>query len=259
MGSHSKSRFLNKNLKALIELHTINELKKHNILKTERDESSIDLIKNAINNKDVSHNSSNTNNKSKNSFVSNIRTSNLGLENDQASLMISALEIGNVKAKDLMVPLNSIYKIDYNAEFTKDLFDEIIQLGYSRIPVYKNASNHCLCGILLTKKLIGNTHLICSQKAKNFKDYNLKLSKPIIVSPELSLINLLREFRSGRSHMAFVTKEVNTYQKILGLDEENSELSFISKQTVDFNLESDQNLEVLGKLNKIINLFTFYL
>ena len=254
----------------MIELHTVNELRKHNILKGEKDpksdsdnEKSINRSKNDHDDKNSKHAKSDntliikhdkiiTDNKVQNkanaSFVSNLDKHNqgLGLKNEQANIMIAALEIGNVKAKDLLIPIDNMYMIDYHGLFTKEKVEEIMVNGYSRIPVFKHGNKHFLSGILRTKNLIGNLHKITLNEPKIFSELNLKLSKPIIISPELSLINLLREFRNGRSHMAFVTNSVENFQRILGLDENNSELSGVSKFSVVFNNDHDKTIEILG-------------
>lgn len=227
-------------------------MRKHNIIKNEKfDEKIVKQIENNNNNNNPtkhvqSANDLNSKNKMKQSFVSNFGNNDLGLENDQAHIMISALEIGQVKARDIMIRTEDSYMLDYNGSINKQIVDEISLHGYSRIPIYKNGNKHFLTGILRTKYLIGKLSRINDNEVKIFRELNLKLSKPIIISPELSLINLLREFRKGRSHMAFVTNNVENFQKILGLDENNSEVSHASKFSAVFNNEHEQSVEILG-------------
>ena len=53
---------------------------------------------------------------------------------------------------------------------------------------------------------------------KSLKELNIPLSQPIVISPEMMAIDLLNEFRKGKSHMAFVTKDVEKMQKKFGLN-----------------------------------------
>ena len=57
---------------------------------------------------------------------------------------------------------------------------------------------------------------------ESIKDKSINLRKPIVVSPETNLLDLLKEFRQGKSHMAFVTEEVEVLQTKLGLSRSNS-------------------------------------
>ena len=50
----------------------------------------------------------------------------------------------------------------------------------------------------------------------------IKLKKPLVIHPNMTLVDLLREFRSGKSHMAFITEQVKSLQSKFGLNHNNS-------------------------------------
>jgi hypothetical protein len=51
---------------------------------------------------------------------------------------------------------------------------------------------------------------------KSLKNLGLELRPPLVVSPRVGLLDLLREFRKGKSHMAILTEQVSELQDKLG-------------------------------------------
>jgi len=185
LGEHHKSRFLNNDLKTLIELHTINALEKMDLMHKDSQES-------------VEH--------------------KLGLHDEQANLMISALEIREKKVIELMIPIKQTFSIDYDDVLDKFKLQLILDKGYSRIPVYSNHDTNDLIGLVRIKNLIG----VDFNQNKTLRQLGIELKKPLVISPRLSLIDLLRQFREGRSHMAFITEQVEELQDKFGLNKINS-------------------------------------
>lgn len=179
VGKHLKSRFANSDLKGLIELHTIDAIKKIN---NAPDEIAEDM----------------------------------GLLKEQAQMMIGALEIKEKKVKEIMIPIKNVTMIDYESELDQYTIENKLK-GFSRIPVYiKNPKN--VIGILRTKQLIGKD----LSKLKKLEELNVKLSAPLVIHPDTMAIDLIDDFSKGRSHMAFITENVEKLQKSFGLDNENS-------------------------------------
>jgi len=141
----------------------------------------------------------------------------LGLDQEQANLMISAIEIRKKNAKDIMIKFKDAYLIDYDKKLGERDIQEILEKGFSRIPVYYESNNNIL-GILRLKNLIGRDF----SNEKSLRDLNMKLKMPLIISPNLKIIELLREFIKGRSHMAIITNDVEMFQNKLGLNSANS-------------------------------------
>lgn len=127
LGEHHKSRFLNNDLKTLIELHTFNALDKI----------------------ESSHNDGHS--------ISSPRKSlpKMGLHDEQANLMISALEIREKKVYELMIPMDKTFMIDYDEILDKFKLQLILDKGFSRIPVYSDHNSNDIVGLLRIKNLIG--------------------------------------------------------------------------------------------------------
>ena len=142
----------------------------------------------------------------------------MGLNDEQANLMISALEMREKKVIELMIPIRNTFMIDYDDILDKFKLNLILDKGYSRIPVYSNHNKNDIVGLLRIKQLIG----LDFDQNKSLRQLGIELGKPIVISPRVSVIDLLREFRKGKSHMAFITEQVEDLQYKFGLNRSNS-------------------------------------
>jgi CBS domain containing-hemolysin-like protein len=80
----------------------------------------------------------------------------------------------------------------------------ILDKGFSRIPVYLN-DKHNIIGILRIKQLIGKNFSI----SKSLKELGIKLKTPLVFDPKTNAIDLLRELKKGKSHMAYIIDHVH--------------------------------------------------
>ena len=130
------------------------------------------------------------------------------LEPDALAMIEGALEVCEMRVRDIMIPRIQMVVLDYEAEIDS-ILKTVIDSGHSRFPVIDNAADE-IKGILLAKDLlqfsIGNNH-------SNF-DID-SLLRPAYFVPESKRLNvLLREFRSSRNHMAIIVDE---YVNLAGL------------------------------------------
>ena len=163
----------------------------------------------------------------------------MGLGQLEANLMISALEIKEKKVVEIMININDIYSIKFEEPIDKKKVAEILEKGFSRIPVFRNDDKNDLVGILRIKQLIN----VDFNLRKSIKDLGIRLKNPIVIPPTMTLVNLLREFRGGKSHMAFITEQVELLQYKLGLTRNNS-LAFNMKYNETF--EEANKIKILG-------------
>ena len=192
LGEQGKTRYQNQDLKCLVEMHTYEALKKI----SEEEEKNPYIPKDDIPKP----------------------SDKMGLGQLEANLMISALEIKEKKAVEIMINFNNIYSIKYEEPIDKAKVAEILEKGYSRIPVFRNDDKTDLIGILRIKQLIK----VDFNLKKSLKDLGIRMKPPLVIPPYMTLVNLLREFRSGKSHMAFITEQVELLQSKFGLNRNNS-------------------------------------
>lgn len=180
----------------------------------------------------------------------------IGLNDEQANLMISALEMREKKVIELMIPINKTFMIDYDEALEKFKLNLILDKGYSRIPVYSNHNTNDIVGLLRIKQLIG----VDFNQNKSLRQLGIELRKPIVISPKYSIIDLLREFRIGKSHMAFITEQVEDLQNKLGLNRSNSIKIDFCDDMGNWRNTKSKNIKILGiitledVIEKMINL-----
>ena len=121
VGTHTKSRFQNNDLKVLIEMHTHDALKKFNVIDDEEGAEERKHIREDI-----------------------------GLNEEQANLMISAIEMNQKLVFQKMIPIEKVVMFDYNTTIydSKDLDSK----GYSRVPIFEGSKNN-IVGIFIIYSL----------------------------------------------------------------------------------------------------------
>ena len=187
-------------------------------------------------------------NEEKNKNLSNEGDRKLALNEEEANLMLSALDMREKKVEDVMIPLEKVYTIDYDEIINDQKIKEIIQKGYSRIPVFSFNNQNDLMGIIRIKQLLG----LNFEQNKSLSDLNIKVRKPIVVHPNIPIIDLLKVFLNGRSHMAFITDNVEKIQYAYGLDRNNSMMDLNDKQNFRRNINSNSSILGIVTLEDVI-------
>jgi magnesium and cobalt transporter len=120
-------------------------------------------------------------------------------------MMEGVLRISEMRALDIMVaaPRIDMIDIDMNQD---ELFHQVIDIGHSRYPVFESHRENIL-GVLHSKDLL---------KLQRAPDFNIKaLLRNVLYVPESkSLVDLLRDFKKSRNHLALVVDE---FGRIAGL------------------------------------------
>lgn len=123
-----------------------------------------------------------------------------GLMDHQKTLMLkSVFELSNTQIKEIMIPENAIVSIsaDKNLQDALNLFS---LYQFSRIPVFDGESDNII-GMLHQKDLF---LILSKSQDKLLKD----IVRPIIFVPEsVKVLQLLKEFREQRMHIAMVVDE----------------------------------------------------
>ena len=143
------------------------------------------------------------------------------------------VKFGNIDVQEIMRSRIDVFAIDIAITFP-DLIKNILEAGYSRIPIFSESFDQ-IKGILYIKDLLPHIH-----KKEDFKWQSLV--RPPYFVPESKKINdLLKEFQSSKIHMAIVIDEYggtsgvvtleDILEEIVGeiTDEFDEEESFYSK------------------------------
>ena len=129
------------------------------------------------------------------------------IDKEAESIASKALKLGDITAKEIMVPKVDMVTIQIDEE-TNDVIQKIIDSGHSRYPVIGNERNEVI-GILLAKDILPKLF-------KGSVDFDLaEMLRDLNVVPETKKVDsLLEEFKQDRSHLAVVIDE---YGAICGL------------------------------------------
>lgn len=116
-------------------------------------------------------------------------------------MIVNIMEFDDTLAEEIMTPRTSIYMIDYD-EFDESKIDEILNQGYSRIPVFRENQDKIL-GVVNVKDLFKE------YAANDYKFINLdNCIKEAYFVPETKKIDiLLKEFQEMQNYMAILIDE----------------------------------------------------
>lgn len=134
-----------------------------------------------------------------------------GQNKDDEKILKGIVKFGNIEAKEIMRARVDITAIDIKTPF-KEVISQIIESGYSRIPVFSDTFDN-VQGILYVKDILPHYH-----KANSFNWQSL-LRPPYFV-PETKRINdLLEEFQTKKIHLAIVIDEYGGTSGIITLED----------------------------------------
>jgi putative hemolysin len=142
---------------------------------------------------------------------------------------------GNLDARDIMKPRMDVFAIDITTPY-RQVLDEIIHQGYSRVPVYDNFFDH-IKGILYIKDLL--PHI---SKSNTFKWQSL-LRPPYFVPESKRINDLLVEFQTQKIHMAVVIDEYGGNSGIVTLEDILEEIIGEIEDETD---ESEEMIQRVG-------------
>ena len=146
------------------------------------------------------------------------------LNPQQMGYFTGFLDIMNKKVGELMLPVEKVFKLNYKYKINKANIDKLIESGYSRIPIYEEDSNN-LIGILRVKDLIGKDLL----RTCLLNELDINLMEPIHITEDTLFLDLFEKFKSGKSRMAFIHKELKD-EKLLP---DNEDKNIINEEKIE--------------------------
>lgn len=84
------------------------------------------------------------------------------LSSYEVNLMTGILKLSRVTIKDAMIPMKKIFKISSSTKLDEKSMFDILDCGFSRIPVFKRKDKQHMMGYLLVKELIVVRHISVS-------------------------------------------------------------------------------------------------
>lgn len=166
----------------------------------------------------------------------------------QVNIIHGAIDLHNEVVRDYITSLYEVQCISDEAVLDAQLLNHLMNISYSRLPVYAK-SPHNIVGILQVKKLIA----VNPELQLKLKDANLKLMKPLKVRTSDNLLDLLLKFSKG-SHFAVVQDELNEHKTVGIITLEDVIERLLKKEIIDENdmdrFTHELSLRALGIIHK---------
>ncbi len=179
------------------------------------------------------------------------------LKEEGKKMITSIFAFDDLLAYEVMTPRTDVFSIDINAP-TEDYIDELMELRYSRIPVYEDDSDNII-GILYIKD-----YLIKAREAGfDNVDFRSILRKPYFVPETKNIDSLFFELQTTKQHIAILIDEYGGFSGIVTMediieevmgdiddeyDEDEPEIQKVADDTyiVDGSMDLDDIDEELG-------------
>ena len=159
---------------------------------------------------------------------------------EEQKILQGIVSFGNTDTKQVMRPRMDIFALNEESNYA-DIIPDIIENGYSRIPVYReNVDN--VTGILYIKDLLPYLN------QRDFKWTSL-LREPYFVPENKKLDDLLNDFKNKKNHLAIVVDEYGGTSGLISLED------IIEEIVGDISDEFDDEDLVYSKLDE--NNFVF--
>ncbi|KAJ1514866.1 hypothetical protein HMI54_013324 [Coelomomyces lativittatus] len=165
------------------------------------------------------------------------------LNTDEVTIIKAVLELRDKNVRTIMTPLEDTYMLSTEQLLDETKIQEIVDKGYSRIPVYRGHERKHILGMLLVKKLASyDPHL--QWKVKEFCHAIAPLP---IVSPQSACFETLDLFQTGRSHMAIVANGDVPFGSTCELDKEKTQMDVLGIVTLEDILEEMIGEEIIDE------------
>ncbi|TXK71554.1 gliding motility-associated protein GldE [Mesonia sp. HuA40] len=154
---------------------------------------------------------------------------------EEQKILQGIVSFGNTVAKQVMKNRMDVFALNKEQSF-KEVVDEIIENGYSRIPVYEDNIDQIL-GILYIKDLLPFL------EERDFKWQNL-IREAFFVPENKKLDDLLNDFKQKKNHLAIVVDEYGGTSGIISLED------IIEEIVGDISDEFDDEDLIYSKLDE---------
>ncbi len=111
----------------------------------------------------------------------------------------NVFRLSRTRVRDVLIPREEVTAVPNEID-PDDLLDLLRESGFTRLPVYEENLDH-IVGILHAKDLF---HLYARDRVVVMRD---AIRPATQIDPDLLIVDALRQFRSGRQHLAIIRKD----------------------------------------------------
>jgi metal transporter CNNM len=120
------------------------------------------------------------------------------LQGGQVKIIHGAIDIATKKVIDHMIHEEMIYSISEDALLDRNTIENIINSGFSRVPVHAKDNKKKILGILYSKRLA------TVKKNTQLRQSGISYKAPVYIRPENTLYELMEIFKQRSCNMVFV-------------------------------------------------------
>ncbi|MBB4119307.1 gliding motility-associated protein GldE [Mesonia hippocampi] len=154
---------------------------------------------------------------------------------EEQKILQGIISFGNTETRQVMQPRMDVFALEINQSYT-EVLTEIVENGYSRIPVYEDNLDN-IKGILYIKDVL--PHLT----EANLNWQNL-IREPYFVPENKKLDDLLNDFKTKKNHLAIVVDEYGGTSGLISLED------IIEEIVGDISDEFDDEDIIFSKLDE---------
>lgn len=127
------------------------------------------------------------------------------IENSKKDMLSGIFDMDETKAREVLTPRTDLIAVE-KQESLEDTIKIVLQSGHSRLPVYEDRIDN-ICGIIFAKDLL--RLMSDPKKAKDNIEVSLSdiMREPIFVPESKSLLEIFKELKRTKNHMAIVVDE----------------------------------------------------
>ncbi len=164
---------------------------------------------------------------------------------EEQKILEGIVSFGNTDTKQVMSPRIDIFALEIEESFA-DIYSKIVEMGFSRIPVYKDNIDQ-IEGVLFVKDLLPHID-------KEYFDWKILLREPFFVPENKKIDNLLKDFQTKKSHLAIVVDEYGGTSGLVSLEDIIEEIvgdisDEFDDENVNYSKIDDKNYLFEGKTN----------
>lgn len=160
------------------------------------------------------------------------------IEEDEKEMIHSIFEFGETSAKEVMTPRTSMFALEAD-QTIDEVWEEIKENGFSRIPVYDEEGIDNIIGILYLKDLLD---IVKSGKTDvPVGDY---LREVYFVPETKSIMEILEEFKRKKVHIAIALDEYGGTVGLLTIEDLIEEI--VGEIQDEYDKEEDELIKSVG-------------
>lgn len=159
-------------------------------------------------------------------------------------MIVNIMDFDDKLAYEIMTPRTSIYMLDYD-DFTTETITEVLKMGYSRMPVYRENTDNIL-GTVYIKDLF-------VEYAKNdYESINLDncIKSPYYVPETKKIDMLLKELQASKNYVAILIDEYGGFSGMVTVEDIVEEIVGEIEDEYD---KEDHSIEKIGENEYIVD------